>query len=358
MKRPIVLGAGPAGCAAAITLAREGEAPLLLDRYAEVGDALCGGFMSWRTAERCRALGIDLDRLGAHRVSHLRLLASEGSSQARLPRPAFGLSRHVFDTAMRNAALAAGAHFETCHVRTMDGQVLSSDKGDLTSPAIFLASGKSDIRGGARPRSRRDPALGLRVRAPATPAIAQLIGDTIELHLFDGGYAGIVLQEDGSANICLALRKSLLAEHGQPRDLLDALAADYPAFGLRMEGVPLDAPIDAVAAVPYGFIAQATDPGIYRIGDQAAVIPSLAGEGMGIALASGAMAARIYLDGGAAAAQDFQRCFARAARRPVTAADALWHVGERPLGATAMTRLAGLVPGSAALAMRITRIAA
>ena len=36
--RPIILGAGPAGSAAAIALAQAGACPLLLDRDAEVRD--------------------------------------------------------------------------------------------------------------------------------------------------------------------------------------------------------------------------------------------------------------------------------------------------------------------------------
>ena len=79
---PIVLGAGPAGCAAAIVLAQDGAAPILLDRDAEARDALCGGFLSWRTAQQLRALGVDPAALGAARP--LRTHASAGN------RPTFG----------------------------------------------------------------------------------------------------------------------------------------------------------------------------------------------------------------------------------------------------------------------------
>ena len=43
---PLILGAGPAGCAAAIVLADHGLRPILLDRDAEARDQLCGGFLS------------------------------------------------------------------------------------------------------------------------------------------------------------------------------------------------------------------------------------------------------------------------------------------------------------------------
>ena len=57
-------------------------------------------------------------------------------------------------------------------------------------------------------------ALGLRLRLVASPALDRLVGDAVELHLFDRGYAGVVRQEDGSANICLAVRRSRLHEVG------------------------------------------------------------------------------------------------------------------------------------------------
>ena len=47
------------------------------------------------------------------------------------------------------------------------------------------------------------------------------------------------------------------------------------------------------------------------------MIPSLAGEGMGIALASGMAAAAAYARGGAAAALDWQPQVARRLRRPL-----------------------------------------
>ncbi len=64
MSRPLIVGGGPAGTAAAIALALGGERPLLLERQREVGDALCGGFLSWRTLEALARLGVESDALG------------------------------------------------------------------------------------------------------------------------------------------------------------------------------------------------------------------------------------------------------------------------------------------------------
>lgn len=340
---------------AAIVLASAGVRPRLLDRDAEVGDALCGGFLSWRTAERLRAVGIGPVELGAHAVDRLVLFAGDAQAMAALPSPGFGLSRHALDGALRRRAVAIGAELVIDRIRAIEGSVAQGEDREHEAETLFLATGKHDVRGQARPRESDDPALGLRLRIPADPALHALLAKRIELHLFEGGYAGIVLQEDGSANVCLALRKSLLAgAGGDPRALLDRLAAEHGAFGERMAFAAPDLPIDSIGAVPYGWLARDTEPGLYRLGDQAAVIPSLAGEGMAIALASGAAAAQAWLAN--ETAQTYQRRFARRVRRPLAAAGVVWRFGERAAGARAIAALTRGAPRLARWAMKLTRV--
>lgn len=354
---PLILGAGPAGCAAAITLARAGQPVLLLDRDETVGDPLCGGFMSWRTAAQLHDLGIDLAALGAHEVSHLRLFAGNRSASANLPAPAFGLSRHALDSAMRRRAVTLGAAFEVDTIRRIEGLAAMGSANEWQGDALFLASGKHDLRGAVRPRESADPALGLRLRLPATASLAELLSGSIELHLFTGGYAGIVLQEDGSANICLAVRKSLLTRAGgDRRRLLEHLASDHPAFGQRLADGWRAAQIDSIGSVPYGWIASASEPGLFRLGDQAAVIPSLAGEGMSIALASGIEAARFWQEGGASAAPEYQSHLARQAVSPIRAARLARQLAESRAGHVAAMTIMRHLPGLIGLLMDRTRI--
>lgn len=340
---------------AAIVLARAGAAPVLMDRDEQVGDALCGGFLSWRSVARLRAAGVDPAALGGHPVNTLALVAGTHEAVAPLPATGFGLSRRTLDTSLRGRAVAEGVRLVIDRARSVRPGVIEGEQREWRSNAIFLATGKHDVRGEPRPRIARDPALGLRVRLPADARLHDLLRGRIELHLFGDGYAGIVLQEDGSANVCLALRKSLLASAGgDPRALLEHLAAAHPHFAERMQGASPDLPIDTVGAVPYGWIARSTGAGLFRLGDQAAVIPSLAGEGMGIAMTSGELAAREWLAG--ETAPGFQQRFARRAWRPVRTAQLVWETAERPAGARLLTTLAGAAPVLARAAMALTRI--
>ncbi|WP_340588021.1 NAD(P)/FAD-dependent oxidoreductase [Erythrobacter alti] len=355
LSHPLIIGAGPAGCAAAIALGRGGTRCTLIDRDEEVGDPLCGGFLSWRTAEQLEALDVNIDALGAHRISRLRLFAGTRSSEVALPRAAFGLSRLALDSEMRRMAIANGAQFSVDTIRGVDSGKAIGSQREWNAPAIFLASGKHDIRGQSRPRTAKDTTLGIRLRLPATPKRTSLIGDAIELHLIDGGYVGIVLQEGGSANICLAVRKSALARAGgSPDGLFAQLADQHPAMAERLGDDLRDARTDTIGAVPYGWICSDTAPGLFRLGDQAAVIPSLAGEGISIALASAQAAARSHSAN--RSSQDYQAEFATRVRRPVRLASTLWHTAETHLGARAAIALSRMAPGLIATLAQGARI--
>ena len=85
------------------------------------------------------------------------------------------------------------------------------------------------------------------------------------------------------------------------------------------------------------------------------MIASLAGDGIAVALASGAAAAHACLHGDGPGARAYQRAFARRARRPLAIADTLRHMAEAPLRRKLLMGLA-TVPGLAAAAAKLTRI--
>jgi flavin-dependent dehydrogenase len=356
---PLIVGGGPAGAAAAIVLARGGTTPLLIDRNREAPDQLCGGFLGWDALAALAALGIDPDALGARPITRVRLITRGVTMEAALPHAAAGLSRLTLDAALLDQASRLGAGIERgVIVRSIDpaGQAIRIDGGEeITADALFLATGKHDLRGSARPRDAggSDPALGLRTRLTPSPALAAALAGTIELHFFRHGYAGLLLQEDGAANLCLSVARSRFTAAGGTADSLLASLDDAPRLSGRFGEATAYTPWQAVAAVPYGWRAQETMPGIFRLGDQAAVIASLAGDGVAIALASGRLAAGHHLRGQSAVA--YQRAFARAAARPLGVAGTLRGLAESQ-AAPPLLAAFGRLPGLAALLARLTRI--
>lgn len=344
----LIVGGGPAGAAAAIVLGEGGTRPVLIERSAGKRDIVCGGFLGWDALAALRRLGLDPDALGARPIRRLRLIDGRRVVEADLPRAAAGLSRRRLDGAMFGLAERAGATvLRGRAARTLAGRRLRLDDGEeIAADALFLATGKHELRGAARAIGDRPVSVGLRATLPAMPDLA----GTIELHLFDGGYAGLLVQEDDSVNLCLTVTRARMT--GRPEALVAELAAEAPRLGERLAaGMP--ASWEAVAGVPYGWRARAGDEDCYRLGDQAAVIASLAGDGIAIALASGAAAARACLAGESPAA--YQRRFARRAARPVAIAEALRKLAAQPGRRRFMMGLAGM-PGVARAAARLTRI--
>ncbi len=328
----LIVGGGLAGAATAIGLARAGRPHLLIERLRETGDAICGGFLSWRTLETLVGLGIDTDTLNPQRVTRARIFAGSRRAEAALPHPAVSVSRHRLDTVLLAEAKRLGTPIERgVTVREIDGTTVRlADGATIATDALFLASGKHDVRGMARPEEARgdDPTLGIRVRVTPSPALAQSLAGSIELHLFDRGYAGLAMQEDGTANLCMAVHRSRLQAAGSPTQLLEALGREMPALGEWVALIPPNASIDAIANVPYGWRQRTGVDAVFRLGDQAGVIPSLAGEGMGIALASGIAASAAYAKGGSEAGVIWQADFARRLARPIGIASIVRHIAE------------------------------
>lgn len=343
----LIVGGGPAGAAAAIALARGGAMPVLVERCPGARDLVCGGFLGWDALAALNRLGLDVAGLGARPIHRLRLVSGRRTVEAALPRPAAGLSRRRLDAALLQMAEEAGAAvLRGRTARALDGRRLRLDRGEeMAADAVFLATGKHELRGAARALDGRPVSVGLRTSLPPLPGLEGMI----ELHLFDGGYAGLLAQEDGATNLCLTVTRDRMTDRNA---LIAALIAEAPLLGERI-GSSLPAQWEAVSGVPYGWRARTTAAGRYRVGDQAAVIASIAGDGIAIALASGAAAAHACLAG--ESAQAFQAGFARRAARPIAIAEALRHLAARPLRRRLMMGLAG-IPGLARAAARLTRI--
>ncbi|KTE01591.1 hypothetical protein, partial [Sphingopyxis sp. H093] len=240
------------------------------------------------------------------------------------------------------------------------GTVQTRDGAMLAASSIFLAAGKHGFRGFPREPAawqRADPVMGMRLRLPAHPSLDRLIGDAVELHLFDRGYAGLVRQEDGSGNLCLAVHKSRLDDAGgDPAALLRMLGDTLPHLGERLAHADWSRAVDAIGHVPYGWRARDTAPGLFRLGDQAGVIPSLAGEGMGLALASAEAAVAAWRHGGGDAAPAYQKRLAMRMTRPFALANLVWRMGENRHTAGAMTSMASLFPALVRMMSEATRI--
>jgi flavin-dependent dehydrogenase len=302
MSEAVVIGGGLAGGAIAALLAGSGRRVHLIERQREPADKVCGEFLSIEAQRSLARLGLDLDHLGASRIRGLCLAWGTRRIELPLPFMARGLSRKRLDTALLAQAAAAGARIDRgVTVRSIRDGCIETTAGDISPDILLLASGKHDVRGAARVTDGCENGyVGFKMHWRLSAAARASLGDRVDIVLFQGGYAGLQMVEDNIANLCLLVDKSKLRALGgtwaallpsllrEPR--LGALLSDAEAFW--------PAPL-TISAVPYGFLHDgAGEAGFYRLGDQAAVIPSFCGEGMAIALHTASTAASVIFGGG------------------------------------------------------------
>ena len=357
----LVVGGGLAGAAVALRLARAGRRVVLLEREAGPTDKVCGEFLSSEALCDLRALGLDPEGLGAAAIETVALARRDRFVAAPLPFPALSLSRRVLDEALLAAAADAGVEVRrgqrvSALTQEAGGWTARTDDGDAVQAAhAFLASGKHDVRGWKRPAGVQSDLVGFKMHWRLAQAQAAALAGRVELYLFPGGYAGLEPIEDGRANLCLLVRRGRLGQvdAAWPR-LLAAIRAANPALDLRLVGgeAARDKPL-AAAALPYGYVARGAD-GLWRLGDQAAVIPSFSGDGMSIALHSARRAADAFLagDGADAFQARLHGELAAQVRRAVLLSQGL----VRPWSQSALASAAGVHPGLMRLAAVKTRI--
>jgi menaquinone-9 beta-reductase len=357
----LVIGGGVAGTTVAARLARAGRAVLLIERKAEAHDKVCGEFVSSEAALYLRDLNIDLERLGAVRISKVRLYAGNKAVATQLPFPALSLSRRVLDEALLSVASASGAAVlrgrAVRSLQSIDGQWIArlEDGHTLSAGEAFLATGKHDLKGWKRPQGVQGDLVAFKMHYRLLPEQIAALRSNVELYLYPGGYAGLELVEDGIANLCLVVRTHHFAMLNHSwESLISALRSGFLPLQQRLAGSDpcWNRPL-AISSIPYGYVKRLAD-GPWRLGDQAAVIPSFSGDGISIALHSARLAAEYYLAG--KSTSQFQSRLARDLSEQVRRATLISRMLVHPSGQAAAIALARIFPDLLRVVARWTRI--
>jgi menaquinone-9 beta-reductase len=285
----IIVGAGLAGCSAAIQLAARGHTVLLLEQQRYPAHKLCGEFLSIEVLGIFEHLGIldQVQRSRAQPINQALVTTSGGASFSRtLPGTALGLSRYQLDLILFERAIAVGATgYDGTAVKTIDGNLIDgfcvqTNRGKFRSRTVLGAYGKRSALDTQRDRPfTRKPSPWVAFKAHCRGL--DLPG-MIELHAFAGGYCGLSAIETGQINLCWIGHESVLQLH-ENQNLPPALYAN-PVLRDRLAHLKFDRTVQHRLRQISFALKGTFDDDICLIGDTAGMITPLCGDGMAMAL--------------------------------------------------------------------------
>ncbi len=356
----VVVGAGPAGTAAAIVLARAGHDVLIVDKATFPRDKCCGDGLTALALRELESLGLDPGHIESWNVVRDVAVRSPSGTERYFALPdgpgyhAAVVPRVDLDAAMLELARASGARVE--QGRTVVGTDVSLD-------AIDLYTDNQNGQNGRRIRATNLIAadgMWSPVRKSLGLAVDQYLG---EWHAFRQyyrnvsdraaqelivwfepdllpGYAWSFPLAGGRANVGFGIRRDGRHSVGEMRQLwLDLLNRPHIRRALGPDAVaeashkawPIPARVGRVPLV---------GPRTMFVGDAAAVTDPMTGEGIGQALLTGRLAAESVL-----AHADPPEHYAKAVRRELVADDrmsrALIPLLARPWVTRGVLRLTG-----------------
>ena len=314
-----IVGAGVAGSTLAVALANQGWAVILFERDQFPRHKVCGEFLSPESQQSLAALGLATALRAQQPVPLDRATITSASGhqlKLRLPGTAWGLSRFALDATLATHAMQAGAvlHSETVvtgYTLCDQGYQLNFRQGQraqaVKARAVIMACGRHSGQGlPPRPALRQTEQHGWRrcVGVKAHFQGVQMAAQT-ELYLFRGGYVGINPVEGGVVNVCALLDYATFAAAGKAvLPAMQTMISWNDALGARLDGAtPLletacaVAPVDTLRqAQPWAKLEGGQGEGVACVGDTAAMIPPLCGDGMAMALRSAELCAPLADD--------------------------------------------------------------
>lgn len=309
----VVVGGGPAGSSAAVTAARAGARVLLAERGRLPRHKVCGEFVSPEAhAQLVSLLGETSLLRNALRISHARIFVDEKVREASIDPPAWSITRYDLDATLWNAAEAAGVDArQEFAIHSIEGEgpfPISTLEGEVGARAVIDASGRWSNLGPQRNSKSGEAGerwIGLKGHYREDP-----VSTAVDLYFFDGGYCGVQSIGKGAVNVCAMVRADVA------RTLHQVFSRNRALWRRSREWEPL---AEAVSTSPIFFREPApVRSGVLCAGDAAGFIDPFVGDGISLALHSGALATRClapYLEDRAALAAvagTYQREYRRA----------------------------------------------
>jgi len=359
-----IIGAGPAGSAAARLLAQAGWRVALVEKAAFPRRKVCGEFISATTLPVLKACGIAAPFIAAAGPPVVRIGAWAGATMLAAPREKLwgrALGREHLDVMLRDAAVAAGATLlqpaELMGLRREGDTHFCEldDAREIAARTVVVACGSWNPKG----------IFAVRNAAPAPSDLfafkahfkdANLPPGLMPLLAFPGGYGGLVESDGGRVSLSCCIRRDALAaargRHGGKagEGVLAHILDTTKGAWLALNQAKLEGSFLSTGPIQPGIRSRHKD-GLYFTGNIAGEAHPVIAEGISMAIQSSGLLARMLIAGrGEAYAGEWQRHFAPRIR----AAALFAHLAMSDAGRLAGLAVLRAAPGLLDLGARIS----
>ncbi len=303
-----IIGAGPAGAAAAIQAARSGARVVVFDKAPYGRDKVCGDGLTPRAVGALGELKIDLE--GAHFIEGLRMIAGKTERQLQWPGtarfPAYGAvwPRRRLDAALIDAAQEAGARlvWKTEALPILEGgRVVGVEAGGDRWPAGMTvaatgAPGQVARMLGAVRVPEEPYGIAIRSYVESPRHADRHLEACLTMHDANGnsvpGYGWLFPAGDGTVNIGVGALSTMKGFKSLNLNSLIDIYYDQVRDNWGL-GPYLERP--RAWRLPMS-VQRRHGPGWVAIGDAAGLINPMNGEGIDYGLESGMLAADLFMD--------------------------------------------------------------
>jgi len=294
----VIVGAGPAGSAAAIELARNGRRVLVIERMHFPRPKVCGGCLSGLGAAYLRSLLGANTKLPGRPTRSVTFVAGRLRLTCHPDGATWMAARAELDQSLATTAQNEGAiyRFGTAAALQLENDqwCLRIGHERIRPPLVLLASGLGGLvqHVGIQGKNVGAPMIAQQWVQPADRPLPQL--GEVELHWLRGGYVGLATPLPGECVVALAARVSSL-QGISAFDRLRRLNPDAPIMKALSHDAPRRFSARGTAGFPW-LPERLGDRNLLLVGDAAGYAEPYSGEGIGQALRSGACAAAAVLE--------------------------------------------------------------
>ncbi len=304
----VIVGAGPAGSAAALLLAQGGWSVALVEKAEFPRRKVCGEFISATTMPVLNACGVAGSFIAAAGPPVTRIGVYAGSAMLRAPCEQLwgrALGREHLDVMLRDAAVAAGAQLvqpaEVTAIACKDGEfVCELDDGrKLAARFVIAACGSWNTKGiFALPSPHPGPSDLFAFKAHFTQS--RLPPGLMPLLAFPGGYGGMVQSDGARLSLSCCIRRDALIRvrqrHGgkAAAAVLAHIVDTTRGARLALENAELEGHYLSTGPIHPGIRARHED-GIFFTGNIAGEAHPVIAEGISMAIQSSGLLAELLI---------------------------------------------------------------